>query len=96
VYERVAALLDKKPLERTPTMNTKLTVPPVGFDLSAIDQAGLAPRSAWKYHREISKYLETGGTLADTAAIMAYASALKPSSEAFFKSALRIITLDLE
>ena len=70
--------------------------PPSIYDLSAIERATLADKTKKKYSTEINKYLLAGYSLTDTDSLVAYAGRLKSSRKAFFKSALRIVTLDFE
>ncbi len=67
-----------------------------GIDLKAIERSNLGERTKYKYSREIDKYLATGASLTDRAALIAYGAGLKSSSRSFFKAALRLLTADFE
>ena len=74
--------------------NTALALPTV--DTSAIDRANLGPRTKAKYKREIEKMHAAGVNPANHADLQTYADTLKSSRRAFLKSALRLMTLEIE
>lgn len=76
-------------------MQTALTTPSP-LDLSAIDRAALQPSTRAKYKREIEVMHAAGVNPANHSALQAYADGLKSSRKQFLKSALRLMTQDLE
>lgn len=65
-------------------------------DTGAIERADLAESTKYKYRREVEAMSKAGVTPLDHQALTAYAAGLKSSRRAFLKSALRLMTADLE
>lgn len=61
------------------------------YDFSALDRAKLQPSTRAKYKKALRLYLETGATLTDSNALIAYAEKLPQSGRAFLKSAIRLL-----
>lgn len=77
-------------------MTRAVIVPTSPLDLSAIDRADLAPSTKAQYRKEIAKMAAAGVNPTDHAQLQEYAASLKQSSRQFLKSALRLMTQDLE
>lgn len=66
------------------------------IDLTAIERADLQPSTKAKYKREVEAMRAAGVNPANHADLQAYADTLKSSRRQFLKSALRIMTQDIE
>ena len=51
-----------------------------GIDITAIDRANLGERTKYKYSRELQKYLDTGSSLTDRAALIAWGAGLRTAA----------------
>lgn len=69
---------------------------PQDVDTNAIECADLAASTKTKYSREIQKMAAAGVDPQDHQALTTYAAGLKSSRRAFLKSALRLMTADME
>jgi integrase len=81
-----------KTMTQRNTKNAVVLARKSGIDMGAINRAHLADRTKYKYARELQKYLDTGASPTDRAALAAYGANLRSSSRSFFKAALRLIT----
>ena len=64
------------------------------YDLRTVDNANLAASTKAQYRKALLNYLQTGSTLGDTNALAEYARTLKPSSRAFLKAAIRLVSAE--
>jgi integrase len=77
-------------------MNTAIIPSPTPFDVSAITRANLATSTKQQYIKAIRNMITAGVNPTDYHQLAEYAVSLRPSSKAFLKSALRLMTLDVE
>ncbi|MEP7133453.1 MAG: site-specific integrase [Chloroflexota bacterium] len=78
------------------TPQTALVTTSAPLDLTAIDRAALQPSTKAKYRREIQAMDDAGILPTNHKALQQYADGLKSSRKQFLKSALRLMSLDIE